>query len=49
VRTAFRGRPTISTSSRTPGEDLVTMKRTASREQDLIDLRSLGVTDAGTS
>jgi hypothetical protein len=26
-------------------EDLITMKRTAGRDQDLIDLRSLGVTD----
>src|SRR3954453_20721068 len=32
----------ISVCSR---EDLVAMKRTAGREQDLIDLRSLGVTD----
>jgi hypothetical protein len=36
------GGHTINVCSR---EDLVTMKRTAGREQDLIDLRSLGVTD----
>ena len=43
ISTTLNGYP-INVCSRA---DLVTMKRTAGREQDLIDLRSLGVSDLG--
>jgi hypothetical protein len=42
IATTLSGHP-INVCSR---EDLVTMKRTAGRAQDHIDLRSLGVADA---